>query len=189
MPISPPSPLTVYKNTVVLLTAAPAGAWSATSGTLWSNQAATVAHPGGATSSVYWKAPNANGSVTISCTGNTSLTVAVTSDFPAVPNYPYQITPAVRGVQLVERRDGSFGGRVLGDGVARMDYKLTFRNRRLWEYLQIVSFWKDNYPEKKFVYTDRLTGVSANFQFASPVVITGRSSNLFDFEVEIREVP
>jgi hypothetical protein len=164
------------------------GVWSTTAGTLYANADGTILYGRGNSTEVYLRVNNATGTGTISNTSVGTMTLQITSSFPAVPHFPMEYETDKRGVIVVIARDGSVSGRVLGDGKLKRDYKLVFNNRSQPEIAVVDAFWGDHYPHKTFRYYDLWNKIGGTFRFDSKIKVKSNSHSNGSFEVAIAQI-
>jgi hypothetical protein len=149
--------------------------WSADIGTPTSGSGAAFA----------WAAPGIAQTEAIIKATNGTLTVSLV--VPVLKKFPYDPTLSVPWTQrktvLISRaEDRTRSSRVKDkDGLAYESFELKFANRDLTEINAALAFWQEHYPQKRFIYMDKIRNIRSVQYFDSDVNIEGDVTCSMDY--------
>lgn len=182
-----PTNLITEGHQITAYTSSASGSWSTNAGTLWLDPVAVTPYAGQAVTTVYLKATNKTMGGTIS-RGVDTGSVSITGRYPGVPSYPHELHPDIRGLVSNVKRDGSINGRMLGDGLMKMEYKLVMQKNTIPEYKEVLEFWRHHYRGmSQFKYSDYVLSLNLLLLFTSRPRTTARSHNHIYYEIDAIE--
>lgn len=120
-----------------------------------------------------WTAPNQAGLVARITATNGTFSVAV--ELPVLEKFAYDPTLNIpwdrkKTVLISRAEDRSRSSRVKDKGgLAFEAFEFTFRNRDLTELNAVHAFWDKHYPQKRWIYEDKLRNVRKVLYFDSDI--------------------
>lgn len=176
--ITPGGPLTKRGKEVQVFTATGVVvSWTTSGGTL------SATGPAGAT----WTAPNKSGTYTVTATnadGEDVVTITVTGIVPFVPSRPLEVETKKK-VLLFEPEIGD--RQTSTKGAKKKTWQFTTANRRKVEFLELETFWDDNYPGGKVYFTHPYTSVESLYWIDSNLKEQWAFNNLVAYSFVLTE--
>jgi hypothetical protein len=176
--ITPAGPLTKRGKDVQVFTATNGvDSWSTSGGTL----------SGTSSSGATWTAPNKSGTFTVTATnasGSTIVTITVTAVVPVVPSKGFEVETKKK-VLLFEPDDGDRQTRT--KGAKKKTWQFTTGNRKKSEFLELETFWNDNYPGGKVYFTHPYTSVESLYWIDSNLKEQWAFLNLVSYSFVLTE--
>lgn len=138
-----------------------------------------------------WTAPSVDGQVVTITVTNGSATetriVQVLSVLPYDPSLTQNITYTRRVLQSVAE-DGTTTGRVKNRNDAYpLRTELEFRNRDLFEFEAMLTFWEARYPHRPFMFQDKIRSTRHAVYFDSDLDAEAYTDGSINYSFRLRE--
>jgi hypothetical protein len=141
-----------------------------TGGITWT---ADLGTPSGSGATFLWTAPNQSQLVALITASNGTLSKTI--EMPVLKKLAYDPTLSIawdrqKTVLISRAEDRSRSSRVKDkDGLPFEAFEFTFRNRDLTELNTVHAFWDEHYPQKRWIYEDKLRNIRKVLYFDSDI--------------------